>query len=310
MQSHLRNRMIGSVLNPPRLMMYRRFSAHHSGRVVAATLALTMPYAADAQSNPAGAHQGASVTVRVYVSLSDSTTRFYPVSGHRLYFYRTARDSASAVTDSTGGLTISLVPGDYRLVSEKPITWHGYDYSWNVPITVRPGMPIIDLRAPDAVRPSAAPVAQSEASAPVARDNGTPRLAARDSAGNVVFWRDPKRARSLSWWWAGAGHIYAGHEAAGYAIAGLDAVVTMVGFTGFWISINCETYTCDGSENALMIGGVLGSLILSAWSANDAAAIVRRENAAYHLGALRVSPRPFLALGSHRERVGVALALR
>ena len=221
----------------------------------------------------------------MFVSLSDSATRYYPVVGHRLVIYRSASDSVVVVTDSVGALTVMLTPGDYRFVSAQPAKWRGIDYSWNMPIAVRPGMSSVDPRAADAERPAVRVATQ-----PSAHVSDIPRLAVRDSAGNVFLWRDPARARSLSWWIAGAGHIYAGHETEGYLYATVDVLLASAGATGVWIALNCDVYNCNGSEKGLIVGTLVGSLLLSAYTASASEAIVRRENAAHGLGT-RFSPR-------------------
>jgi len=246
------------------------------------------------------------VAVRVYVSLSDSVTRYYPVTGHRLFFYRSSTDSVGAVTASPGALNVMLLPGDYRVVSEKSISWHGSDYAWNLPITVHGGMPVVDLRASDATRPNVRGTI-----ALTGPGTDTPRLAGRDSAGDVVLWKDPKRARQLSWYWAGVGHIYAGHDAEGYLLATLDGVFGVIGLVGVTVAMNCGVYDCNGSEKGLIAAGLIGSLALSAYAANDAEAIVRRENEANRLGLLRrITPRVYLSDDSPRgRRFGLGLTI-
>jgi len=245
------------------------------------------------------------VAVRVFVSLSDSSTRYYPVTGHRLFFYRTAADSTNAVTDSSGALSILLAPGDYRLVSDKTVKWHGAEYAWNVPLAVRAGMDVVDLRVANAVHPSTA-----VATLPIGPGTDTPRLAGRDSTGDVVLWKDPKRARQLSWYWAGAGHIYAGHDGQGYALAMLDGVFGVMGLVGVTVAMNCGVYDCNGSEKGLIAAGLIGSLALSAYAANDAEAIVRRENEANRLGVLHhVTPRVYVAESAHGKRYGLAFSV-
>jgi len=88
------------------------------------------------------------VAVRVYVTLSDDETPYFPVGGLQLRFFRSATDSIVAITDGSGTATVLLAPGDYRLVSARATTWKGNRYSWSVPITVRAGMPILDLQPP------------------------------------------------------------------------------------------------------------------------------------------------------------------
>ena len=130
--------------------------------------------------------------VHIYVSLADSSTRFYPVPGHRMIIYRSARDSAIVTTDSSGSTTIHLPPGQYRLVSAAPVRWRNSDYSWNVPIVVRSAYTIIDLRAPDAVG-SAAVVARGVQDARAgAHDQPRPVI---DTAQTSGYYRTQSRAK-------------------------------------------------------------------------------------------------------------------
>jgi TonB family protein len=103
-----------------------------------------------------GALVNGRVVVRVLVTLSDSATPSYPVPSHQFHFYRGVRDSTVATTDTTGRATVLLGPGEYRLVSARPFSWRGYEYSWNIPVVVRGGMSIIALRRPDATASSTA----------------------------------------------------------------------------------------------------------------------------------------------------------
>ena len=133
-----------------------------------------------------------------------------------------------------------------------------------------------------------------------AQDRSVPVLVARDSAGDLVFWKDPKHASSLSWWVAGAGHVYVGQEGMGYLLATTDIVLGTAGFAGLWVSMHCDVYTCNGSEKKLAIGGILGSLVLSAWSAGDAERLAREHNARYHLGVISLP----------QNRFGLSLSVR
>jgi hypothetical protein len=96
------------------------------------------------------------VVVRVYVTLRDQDTPYYPVGRLELRFFRSARDSVSVTTDDAGSVTTLLPAGDYHLVSARDVTWKGHRYSWRIPITVKPGMAAIELREPsDAATPNA-----------------------------------------------------------------------------------------------------------------------------------------------------------
>src|SRR5690349_332778 len=98
--------------------------------LVIVAVALT-PEFVEAQSPPApGSVVNGKIVVRVFVTLSDSVTPYFPVTNFPLRFYRNGRDSATAVTDASGATSIMLAPGDYRLVSARKFAWRGYEYSW------------------------------------------------------------------------------------------------------------------------------------------------------------------------------------
>jgi hypothetical protein len=109
-----------------------------------------------------GAIMNGKVVVRVHVVLRDDVTPYYPVSGLELRFFRNASDSAIAVTDAAGTVTALLTAGEYRLVSARDAVWKGSRYSWSVPLSVKPGMPAIDLREPLSPTGTAAVVAAEE----------------------------------------------------------------------------------------------------------------------------------------------------
>jgi hypothetical protein len=99
------------------------------------------------------------VVVQVFITLGDDQTLYHPVAGLPLGFFRSARDTAIAVTDAQGSATILLPPGNYRLVSLAPTRWKGVMYSWSVPVAVQPYMGAIDLRRKEAIVGANAPAA-------------------------------------------------------------------------------------------------------------------------------------------------------
>jgi hypothetical protein len=265
--------LVPTVTGPP--IMPRRVA------LLAATALqlITMPQMASTQQ------PGASrVPVRVYVSVSDSATRFFPVRGHRLVFYRSANDTIVAVTDSIGALTIALLPGDYRLVSAKPFPWRGADYSWNVPIVVRPGMPIIDLRAPDADRPTVLPAAALPAPS---HDSSA------DYRSPDVYRKDPAIAGALSFLVPGIGSLYVGETGRGLIYFTLATGGAMVAIAGMAEHASCQqSFVATDCANK---GGTLTALgaltAIGAWFASiaDAAGGAKRYNAR-HAVALRLEP--------------------
>jgi len=258
------------------------------------------------------------VPVRVYVSLSDSVTRYFPVVGHRLLFFRSARDSTEAVTDSLGSVTVRLAPGEYRLVSAAPVGWRGFNYWWNVPIAVRAGMAVIDLQAPDAVTgatsrgnvtPSAAPVAVALSSPGSDAGSGVA------PSGYYAYPQSPKDgglALVLSFLITGGGQMYSGEVGKGVGLlvlSGLGAATTLAAVE---IASTCtSTYYggCnDSSEAGLALVGV--SVWLGTWiySMVDAPSAARRYNAAHGLrvGAVR----PVFRQGPRGTSIGVAFSVR
>jgi len=248
------------------------------------------------------------VSVRVYVSLSDSVTRYYPVAGHRLIFYRSRTDSSTAVTDSTGAVTLMLAPGDYRLVSAEKYGWRGYDYSWNVPITVRPGMPVIDLRAPDGTPDGS--IERRSATVPATAPTNTSQQQSSPPA--VIVLRspkDPSTAAVLSFLVPGAGHIYAGAIGTG--------IVAFVA-TGFIANnfrqalvdrADCQVRSSDCASADTNVN-LQAALFLTAWVYGmfDAAKAARKYNAERGLETAAIQPR-IQRIGG-RTVVGLALSLR
>lgn len=143
---------------------------------VIGVLTTVVPFAARGQvrADP-GAVIGGRVAVRVYVTLSDDETPYFPVGGLQLRFFHSATDSIVVVTDGAGAATVLLAAGDYRLVSARATAWKGNRYSWSVPITVRAGMPILDLQPPLAsVQPIAVAASSPNATANVAATRASP----------------------------------------------------------------------------------------------------------------------------------------
>jgi hypothetical protein len=172
----------------------------HTGISVIALATVTMTL--HAQRPTPGDGPNAKIPIRVFVSLSDSATRYYPVRSHQLIFYRTISDSVLAFTDSTGAANVALVPGEYRLVSAHSVVWHGYAYSWNVPVTIRRGMTTIDLRGPEADRGEPTLVVPN-ATVPRASDP-QPVLAGVAQPQTTVS-RPDNAARHGAWFYVGLG---------------------------------------------------------------------------------------------------------
>lgn len=253
------------------------------------------------------------VAVRVFVSLSDSTTRYYPLIGHRLFFYRSANDSTIAATDSTGSLTVLLPPGDYRVISAKPVGWHGFNYSWNVLVSVKPGMPIVDLRSPEATSASSAALAAAGASSDI---RAAPTITRQSSDTGIVYYRtvavgakDPSTAFLWSFLIAGGGQIYAGETGKGVALlvtSSLGAVVTLDAIEAD-ASCNSGPFGSSGCSDAGVVqaGKIAAVVWLGTWiySMADAGGAARRWNDKHGLATVSLAPT------THRTVRGTSLGL-
>lgn len=176
-------------------------------KALAASLLTVTTFSASAmaQRQAAGDNTAnAKVALRVFVSLSDTMTRYYPVRSFQLNFYRTATDSVVAHTDSTGAANVLLAPGEYRLVSARSVVWHGSAYSWNVPLVVRRGMTTLDLRGSEAERSDATPAMTVPAPRSEARLI-EPTLAGSPPAAQSGSARGQESGRHGVWFYMGLG---------------------------------------------------------------------------------------------------------
>jgi hypothetical protein len=151
---------------------------------------LTAPGLLHAQIRPEpGVVIDGKVAVRVYVTLRDDETPYYPVSQLELRFYRNAKDSIVATTDDAGSVTLLLPAGEYRLVSARDVRWKGKIYSWSIPLTVRPNMPAIDLREAATTPNATRVVLQDRTPVTAEAANGTVALGVSGSvADRSGFW--------------------------------------------------------------------------------------------------------------------------
>jgi hypothetical protein len=167
---------------------------------------------------------GGRVAVRVYVTLSDDETTYAPIGGVRLRFFRTTADTVIVVRTDDAGTATAMLPGEYRLMSTSPVDWKGARYSWNKLITVRGGLPTVELTASAAVRDATVAAASAD-SAPVRG------LRAGDDTDRTLVEKDPGMATMLSFFLPGSGQIYAGERAKGAGLFVLSA-------TGFAVAVN------------------------------------------------------------------------
>jgi len=237
------------------------------------------------------------VVVRVYVTLHDERTSYFPVGGVELRFLRSGTDSVIAKTDDAGTVTTLLRPGDYRLTSRRDGLWTGYQYSWSLMIRVMPGMPVIDLtekfglapNAPRAVAPEAPRVTPSPR--PVApRDGGAsaPRLVPGALPNSR---KNPNTATLISLLLAGGGHLYVGDFVAGVSLLSINALGWGIYIAAVERSRCIDVEHCrDATAQELAgLGVVAGSWLFSLF---DSGAAARRYNdkLAVTVASARVTP--------------------
>jgi hypothetical protein len=256
--------------------------------------AVTSPLRAQLRADPGTVING-RIAVRVYVTLSDDETSYAPIGGVSLRFFRTTADTVVTLrTDDAGTATAMLAPGEYRLMTTSPVDWKGGRYSWNRLVSVRAGLPTIELSAALAVR-EASPVAAA-VTGPVALPEG----------GRSVLRRDPSAATMYSFFLPGSGHMYAGERVKGGALMATALVGVVVAGT----ELSCATAPdCEPNTGGMALGAAgmiafFGSWLYSVMDAGDAA---ERFNVSHGLVATLRPMVPDMRAG--RTRVGVSLAL-
>ena len=128
---------------------------------------------------------------------------------------------------------------------------------------------------------------------------------ARREGGQVYVWKDPRHARTLSWFWPGWGNIYAGDPITGYTFATLDVGVALVGISGIMAASDCEVYDCRRGR-AWVFASLGTDLLLSAVSASMAGHYVDWYNREHRLGAIIRRVRPVVASADGRVLVGLS----
>ena len=96
------------------------------------------------------------IVVKVYVTMPQSGLYGHPVAGVHLFAVAPGGGAVETVTDVLGTSAFALAPGPYRIVSTDTVTWQGRRYSWDVPVTVRGGMGVVNLTPSNATSISAA----------------------------------------------------------------------------------------------------------------------------------------------------------
>lgn len=279
---------------------------------------ITRETSAQFRADP-GAVINGKVIVTTYVTLGDLDEPYVPLTRYRLLLHGPQRDSTVLRTDDAGVVSVAVPPGNYRLVSSVPFTWKGQTYRWSLPVTVRPGMSVVDLTVNNAVRslpPRGAPVAedagdgQGGATPVPASSTGAARAPtpARTNVPTSVATAAPKDggvAVLFSVLLTGGGQMYAGKPGKGVAL-----LLTSVGAVALGAAAsNCSTTgysydtTCDVKPLAAGVGVALGNWIYSMISAPGD---VRAWNAR-HVSVATARLAPVVSPGSGGTQVGLAV---
>ena len=101
-----------------------------------------------------------SVKVQIKVSVVDNALNLKPVPKFVLVVSSIRAGSGEAIKTSTsasGVAEFAIAPGSYLVSSEKPLTFEGREYGWQVPLTVADGQPVVlELSSDNALVASAA----------------------------------------------------------------------------------------------------------------------------------------------------------
>lgn len=262
--------------------------------------------AAGAQAHPGDTDMNGRVLVQLYVNMATPGSTFgHPVAGASLAI-NSDGVTVPVRTDAAGIASVWLRPGSYRVATTQLVEWQGQAYTWDVPVTVAPGVPLVTLTQSNAAAvvaaPSTAPSTPTTA-ASVTSVEATPARPAVIADGSR---KDPMLATVLSFLVPGVGEMYAGAPGTGAA----HFVVNLVAAGIFVGGVNCEAnYSCSNGGTVVAIGLGLGlvNTIESMVDAHGQANKYNREHGA--VAALR-TVRPIAGVGSRGEtRVGLSLAV-
>ena len=280
--------------------------------------AVDRPLGAQVRADPGVVING-RVAVKVAVTLSDDETPYAPLSNLQLRFFRSATDSVVVRTDDAGVATTLLPPGEYRLVSGAPTEGKGTRDTWSIPLTVRAGMALVDLKAANADR--LAPVVS--ASVPTRVAPAPPTVQASPPTANQQPQPAPSRSTSLapkdgttatlfSFLLTGGGQMYAGEPGKGFVLLG-------IGLGGAALAVsaasNVETCgygsyydTCGEPDYGLVYVGLGVSAFSWVVSMVDASRAAHRYNVKHGINTADITP-VISPARNGQTRVGLSLAI-
>lgn len=93
---------------------------------------------------PGAALHAQAIEVRFHVAMVDQRDS-YPVQRYTLLVIGARGDSTFVQTDLSGVARASLAPGPYRLARYEGVEFDGVRWTWEIPLAVRDGKPLIEL---------------------------------------------------------------------------------------------------------------------------------------------------------------------
>jgi hypothetical protein len=119
-----------------------------------------------AQGWPAGTvGYDKSIYAKIYIGVGDALSPPFPIQGVRVILVSASRDTVRLTTDAAGATAAFIQRGEYKLVTLDTVRAGATRYSWELPMTIAPGMGDFELTAENAASPPARIIAESHGEA-------------------------------------------------------------------------------------------------------------------------------------------------
>lgn len=284
--------------------MTLRHTAPHSSWLLIASMLLAAPLRA--QSAAGDLDPQGHVLLKVFVTMTEAQGYGHPVAGVKI-LAASSSDRSALQTDAAGVANSWLAPGSYRLVVSDPVSWGGLGFTWDVPITVRGGMGIVELTQNNATNVGAAAgTTVTPAPGGAAAPTGAYVTSSTRTSMPGEYRKDPTVAVILSFLVPGVGHMYAGETGKGIGLLAIDLL--SYGAIAYGVACN-NSYTCS-QNTAQTYAGVGAGVLVGNWiySMVDASGAAHRHNRRAGFVATMERAQPVFAAGARgTTRIGFAL---
>jgi hypothetical protein len=130
------------------------------------SLLLQAPAALRAQGWPAGTvGYDKSIYAKIYIGVGDALSPPFPIQGVRVILVSANKDTVRLYTDAAGATAAFVQRGEYKLVTLDTVRAGATRYSWELPMTISPGMGDFELTAENAASPPPRIIAESHGEA-------------------------------------------------------------------------------------------------------------------------------------------------